>query len=116
MLWLFTREWLKNGLYLTGIGIDNALSNGINLIKKQGKVKALEDEIAASKFLSFFICATFTIYFYHFPPIIEFSFGMIIIWYDSSIWLQDSWNISLGFFKSPIWLAETGSGKFHLNR
>jgi len=30
-----------------GIGIDNVLSNGISLIKKRGKVKALEDEIAA---------------------------------------------------------------------
>ena len=34
---------------LPGIGIDSPDSDGMSLIKKRGKVKALEDEIASSK-------------------------------------------------------------------
>ena len=34
-----------NICYVAGIGIDNPASDGMNLIKKRGKVKALEDEI-----------------------------------------------------------------------
>ena len=43
-----TRLLLKL-LCSTGIGIDSPASDGMTLIKKRGKVKALEDEVAASK-------------------------------------------------------------------
>ena len=56
---------------LTGIGIDNVLSNGISLIKKRGKVKALEDEIAARKFLSLLLC--------HFHDSLRFFRGFFAI-------------------------------------
>ena len=39
-----------NLIFIPGIGVDTPDSTGMNLIKKRGKVKALEDEIASSKF------------------------------------------------------------------
>lgn len=38
-----------NRVYFEGIGIDGPGNDGMILIKKRGKVKALEDEVAASK-------------------------------------------------------------------
>lgn len=43
------RRSFLNVLRLPGIGVDTSDSTGMNLIKKRGKVKALEDEIASSK-------------------------------------------------------------------
>lgn len=35
-----------------GVAVDNPVDNGIILVKQQGKVKALEDAIVASKWMN----------------------------------------------------------------